>query len=129
MYFNRDFKYDLLIGNQGENIISELLKDSTIEVKMDFLAHRTNNIFIEYISRNKPSGISTTLAGFWFYIILKRNTNRDPKNITIHNVQDIRFFKVDKLKQICREWLKYNKPIKGGDNNTSLGCCIPLSLL
>lgn len=129
MDFNRDFKYDLLIGNQGENIISELLKDSTIEVKMDFLAHRTNNIFIEYISRNKPSGISTTLAGFWFYIILKRNTNRDPKNITIHNVQDIRFFKVDKLKQICREWLKYNKPIKGGDNNTSLGCCIPLSLL
>lgn len=129
MKFNSDFKYDLILGNQGENIISELLKDSTIEVKMDFLAHRTNNLFIEYLSREKPSGISTTQAEFWFYIILKNNTPRDPESITIKNVQDIRFFKVNKLKQICREWLRYNKPIKGGDNNTSLGCCIPLSLL
>lgn len=129
MKFNSDFKYDLLLGNAGENIISELLKDSTIEVKMDFLAHKTNNIFIEFRSRNKLSGISTTQAEFWFYIILKKDTQRDPNKITIKDVKDIRFFKVDKLKKICREWLISNKPLQGGDNNTSLGCCIPLSLL
>ena len=77
MKFNSDFKYDLLLGNVGENIISELLKDSTIEVKMDFLAHKTNNIFIEFRSRNKLSGISTTQAEFWFYIILKKDTQRE----------------------------------------------------
>ena len=129
MKFNSDFKYDLLLGQEGENLIAKLLSDSTIEVKLDFIAWRTDNIFIEYESRGKPSGIATSQAKFWFYVILKKDTPRDPEKITIDNVQDILFFKVDKLKAISREWLTFNEGKKGGDNNTSLGCCIPRKLV
>tara|TARA_Y100001937_G_scaffold128833_2_gene208685 strand:- start:5166 stop:5555 length:390 start_codon:yes stop_codon:yes gene_type:complete len=129
MEYNNDFKYDLKLGQEGENIIAQLLSDSTIEVKLDFLAHKTDNIFIEYESRGKLSGIATTESKFWFYIILKENTPREEKDITIENVEDILFFKVNKLKDICREWLMFNEGKKGGDSNTSLGCCIPRRLL
>jgi len=129
MKFNRDFKYDLELGQEGENLIAKLLHNSTIEVKLDFIAWRTKNIFIEYESRGKPSGISTTQAKFWFYIILKDGTSRNTEKITIDNVQDILFFKVDKLKKVSKEWLNFNVGKKGGDNDTSVGCCIPRRLV
>ena len=67
MKFNSDFKYDLELGQEGENLIAKLLSDSTIEVKLDFIAWRTDNIFIEYESRGKPSGIYATTSDYWFH--------------------------------------------------------------
>ncbi len=66
MNYNSDFKYDLEIGQKYETMLGELL-GQTIEVKRDFKALETKNIFVEYESRGKRSGISTTLATYWCY--------------------------------------------------------------
>ena len=45
MHFNSDFKYDLKLGQLGEKHLSRILKDKKIEVKTDFQAEKTGNIF------------------------------------------------------------------------------------
>ena len=124
MQHNNDFKYDLKLGQEGESIMARLLADTTVEVKTDWIAARTGNVYIEYQSRGKASGLAITQARFWAYIILKENTPRDSFNVDA--IQDILFFKVEKIKDVCRNWLKTNPPKKGGDSNTSLGCLIPI---
>lgn len=124
MEHNNDFKYDLMIGQEGESIMARLLADTTVEVKTDWIAARTGNVYIEYESRGKPSGLAKTQAKFWAYIILKEDTPRE--SFDVEAIQDILFFKVEKIKDVCRNWLKTNLPKKGGDSNTSLGCLIPI---
>jgi len=124
MEHNNDFKYDLMIGQEGESIMARLLADTTVEVKTDWIAARTGNVYIEYESRGKPSGLAKTQAKFWAYIILKEDTPRE--SFDVEAIQDILFFKVEKIKDVCRNWLKTNPPKKGGDSNTSLGCLIPI---
>ena len=62
---NNDNKYDLMMINKG--------KETTYEIKTDvFIApiYDTGNIFIEYESRGKLSGISVTQAD-WFVTYFK----------------------------------------------------------
>ena len=73
MEFNNDFRYDLKIGQGAENFLGKLLEGDNIEVKMDRIAHKTGRIFVEYESRGKPSGISTTEADYWCSIIGSNN--------------------------------------------------------
>lgn len=40
------------------------------ECKADRMAHKTGNLCIEYYSRGKPSGISTSEADFWIYMLV-----------------------------------------------------------
>lgn len=127
MDYNNDFKYDLKLGQQGETIIAKLLNDSTIEVKTDFIATRTGNLYIEFMSRGKPSGIATTQAKYWIYIILKQNTPRN--EFEQEDIETILFFRMQELKKKCKDWLKFNEPREGGDSNTSLGCLISIKEL
>ena len=69
MKFNSDFKYDLEVGQVEEKRLAQLLSGATIEVKRDFLAHKTGNVFVEYESRGRPSGISTTQAQYWAFML------------------------------------------------------------
>jgi hypothetical protein len=124
MEYNNDFKYDLKLGQEGESFIASLLADTTIEVKTDWIASKTGNVYIEYQSRNKPSGLATTKAKYWIYVILKPNTPR--KVFSKDDVQDILFLSTERIKIVCREWLTKNQPKLGGDNNTSLGCLVPI---
>ncbi|HRI28272.1 MAG TPA: hypothetical protein PK715_09480, partial [Chitinophagales bacterium] len=87
-----NFNDDLKDGLDAENEVKELLKlhfnvaDSdiesstskgydlkinslglTFEVKNDLMAEKTGNIAVEYESRGKASGLSTTTADFWVY--------------------------------------------------------------
>jgi hypothetical protein len=39
-----------------------------IEVKVDSMAHKTGNVFIEISLGGKPSGLMVTLATYWAYI-------------------------------------------------------------
>jgi len=39
-----------------------------IEVKIDSMAHKTGNVFIEISLGGKPSGLMVTLATYWAYI-------------------------------------------------------------
>ncbi len=114
MNYNNDFKYDLKIGQVGETMLNEILHDSTIEVKRDSWIGRTGNIAVEYQSRGKPSGISTTKASHWCFIF--SNEFNDEVMIIIET---------NRLKRISR--IFYNKGnIKlMGDNNTSKSVLIP----
>jgi len=108
--YNSDFKYDLELGVLSEQKLSEILHHKRIEVKTDLLTLKTGNVFIEYSSRNKPSGIATTQADYYAIvvgetIILKTTTE---------------------LKSIARKYLNTKRDVLGGDNNTSKGVLVPI---
>lgn len=94
---NLDFKKDLILGNEGEQVIIDFLKKKGLiyvesnndnkfdlkmikngvsvdyEVKTDVLCSPkkdTGNMFIEFKCRNKASGIETTKAE-WFVTYFK----------------------------------------------------------
>jgi hypothetical protein len=111
-----NFKKDLVLGNQGENVIKEFLEqkgcifidtnndnkydlkmsknnvEATYEIKTDVLCkpeRDTGNIFIEFQCRNKPSGIEVSQAD-WFVTYFKF-------------LNEIWFIKTTKLKQIIED--------------------------
>ena len=69
MEYNNDFRYDLKVGQLSEQMVGDLLSNRTIEVKADKIAKRTGNVFVEYESRGKPSGISKTEAEFYCFVV------------------------------------------------------------
>jgi hypothetical protein len=83
-------------------------KEYLVEVKEDLMSSKTGNVAIEFMSRGKPSGVSTSKSGIWVYII--------------NNV--VYFTTLSKLKNLIQE-NDYFKVVKGGDNKTSLLCLIP----
>tara|TARA_R100001015_G_C4608796_1_gene164046 strand:+ start:157 stop:507 length:351 start_codon:yes stop_codon:yes gene_type:complete len=113
MKYNSDFKYDLNLGLLGEKLINDVFENNDkVEVKTDFKAKDTGNIFIEYESRGKLSGISTTQAN-WFCFVLSN--------------ENIIFLKTEKLKKLCKQ--KGLRKVLGGDNNTSKGILLPINKL
>ena len=114
MKYSSSFTHDLNFGEIAEDWLNILFKDGRlIEVKSDRLIHKTGNLFIEYKSRDKPSGLATTTANYWIY----RMDMLDTAIILPTNL----------LKKVCRVYYKNNEfKIKGGDNNTSDGLLIPL---
>ena len=58
MIHNSDFRYDLKVGKVAEDLLANLLENKKVEVKRDMKAILTGNIFVEYESRYKPSGLS-----------------------------------------------------------------------
>ena len=69
MDYNSDFRHDLEVGQLSEKFLADLLENRTIEVKRDFLAAKTGNVFVEYESRGKPSGIATSTADYWAFVL------------------------------------------------------------
>lgn len=116
MKFNSDFEYDLEVGKVAEKKLARILEKEKIEVKTDLKAKKTGNIFIEFESREKPSGIATTKAKWWF--------NWIDEDIGI-------LIKTDILKEKLRELVKNDDSAirSGGDCNTSKGIVISKSTL
>ncbi len=114
MKYNSDFSHDLELGKKGENLLAKilLLKGDKIEVKTDLQATQTGNVFIEYKSRDKLSGLSTSKADYWAFIISN---------------EQIIIIETNKLKELCKT--KGLRRVDGGDNNTSKGILIPLNKL
>jgi hypothetical protein len=72
---NNNFAYDLEFGQAGEDWVKNLLGGSfRVEVKSDRMAAKTGNVFIEIFYKDKPSGISTTMADYWVYRIDDNDT-------------------------------------------------------
>lgn len=113
MDYNNDFKYDLKIGQVKEQELGDIFSNSKIEVKYDLKALSTNNVYVEYFSRGKPSGISTTEADFYCFAF----------GDTFHLIST----KV--LKERCRKYLNTDRDKKGGDSNTSKGITLPINEL
>jgi len=127
MKYNNDFKHDLSVGQVGEKHLGDLLTGKTIEVKMDFGAFKTGNVYIEYSSRGKLSGLATSTASFWAIYIMSESGERLQDNPMLkmnpHDIENIIMVSTDKLKNIVKQ-KAFRKKVKGGDNNTSLGCLI-----
>ncbi len=113
MEYNNDFKYDLKVGQTKEIELSEIFSNSTIEVKYDLKALDTGNVYVEYFSRGKKSGISTSEADYYCFAF--------GKSFHIIDTED--------LKELCRKYFKTDRDRVGGDNNTSKGILLPIKEL
>tara|TARA_R110002020_G_scaffold54995_3_gene152832 strand:- start:375 stop:719 length:345 start_codon:yes stop_codon:yes gene_type:complete len=113
MKYNSDFKYDLKVGQIKEKELGEIFNSKTVEVKYDLQAMETGNVYVEYHSRGKPSGISTSQADFYCFCFGK----------SYHLIN------TDELKKRCRNYLGTERDKKGGDNNTSKGILLPIKKL
>jgi hypothetical protein len=112
-----DFSKDLVFGNEGEKEVAEKIFEkpvNSIEVKKDKVANATGNIFLEYESRGKLSGIMKTEADVIFYAI-----DEFPGGIYLYA-------------DGAREIIEHYKPTltrEGGDNDTSKGILINITKL
>ena len=79
-----------------EKELAHIFTNSKIEVKRDLKALNTGNVFVEYMSRGKPSGLSTTEADWYCFNLGKK----------------YHIIKTKELKNICREFIKYKKRYK-----------------
>lgn len=112
---NNDFRYDLEIGQMFEGSLSDILSNKKIEVKTDIKAMQTGNLFIEIYSRGKASGLSTTQADFYAFIL-----PIDENDFTTILIS------VDKLKCIVKNTYNKNGFTIGGDENSSKGVLIKI---
>lgn len=110
MKYNNDFKYDLKVGQVKEKELGEVFKSKKIEVKYDLKALNTGNVYVEYSSRGKPSGISTSEADYYCFCF----------GDTFHLIS------LSKLRRRCRIYIDTNRDRLGGDSNTSKGILLPL---
>ena len=113
MKYNNDFQFDLKVGQAKEIELGNILNDKTIEVKYDLRALETNNVYVEYQSRGKLSGISTTKSDYYCCAYGE----------AYHLIET----KI--LKERCRKYLNTNRDKLGGDNNTSKGILLPINEL
>jgi hypothetical protein len=113
MNYNNDFKYDLKVGQVKEKELGDIFSSSTVEVKYDLQALKTNNVYVEYFSRGKLSGISSSKSDYYCFAF----------GDTFHLI------KTKILKDRCRKYLNTDRDKKGGDNDTSKGILLPLKEL
>ena len=105
-----DFNGDLLFGQNGENHLKNIL--DSVEVKTDRGTATTGNVAVEFRYRGKLSGISTSNAKYWAFIL-------DDK----YKKEVIVLVETERLKRIARNQL--NRIVRGGDNNESELVLIP----
>ena len=113
MHYCTDFRYDLKRGQEAERWLGGLLEGDTIEVKRDFIAHKTNRVYVEFECNGKSSGIYTTEAELWAFIT-------DICTIIIPT---------ERLKTLVDEAVKKKKYARGGDGHRSVGALIDMSQL
>ena len=113
MDYNNDFKYDLKVGQVKEEELGKILGYSTIEVKHDLKALSTGNVYVEYFSRGKKSGISTSESDYYCFAF----------GDTFHLIT------TSNLKEKCRKYIGTSRDKVGGDLNTSKGILLPLKEL
>ena len=114
MKFNSDFAFDLKMGQDEEIWLADLLRGKTVEVKRDYIASRTGNLFVEFSSRGKASGLATTRADFWAFIL-------DGERVVI--------VPTEYLQQVARQAYSEGRTVRGGDNNTSEGVLVKIEEL
>lgn len=98
---NDDNKYDLKVEHCQTGEVA------TIEIKEDFMCQTTGNIAIEFSCRGKDSGIRTTKADFYYYII---HYDKSGKMIDVA-------ISVEHLKKFIAEHSFTKK--KGGDSGSN----------
>ena len=111
----KNFDIDIEYGRKGENYLLDILETKRIEVKTDRIAHITGNVAVEYKYKGRPSGIATTEADYWAFLLYDMTT--------------IIMVPTDKLKHIARQKYKQDQITLGGDENASEMILIPINEL
>ena len=110
-----DFKYDLKVGQEAENKLASILSSKTIEVKRDSWTYKSGNIAVEYESRGKPSGIRTSKADWWCFVL--SGGYKDEIMVLIS---------ASKIKELVTKYYLNGNWKEMGDNNTSKAVLIPI---
>lgn len=108
------FVANLIEGKEGEALVSEALLKG--EVKRDYGAGTTGNVFVEFQSRGKPSGIETSESDYYIFMLAD-------------DWYDSEVFIGIKTSRLKRIFNKITYSVNGGDGKSSKGKLIRLSKL
>ena len=108
------FAQNLIEGHEAEDFVEYVLAKG--EVKRDYGVGKTGNIFIEHLSRGKPSGIATTASDYFIYVL-------DGEGYDAEVFVGIKTTRLQRLLDNIK-WT-----VNGGDNKTSKGKLLRLTKL
>jgi hypothetical protein len=106
--FNKDLSY----GKKHEKLVMKSMEN--FELKTDRMAHKTGNVYVEFQSRGKNSGITTSKSDTWIFKIVSKG---DRHLFSIH-------IPLTRLKKLVS---KDYRVVPGGDNLTSKGYLVPMN--
>lgn len=106
------FKKDLKYGKKHEKLVMKSREN--YELKTDRLSHKTGNVFVEFMSRGKESGVKTSKADIWIFRIV------DKKDKHMFSIE----IPLDRLRK--KVYNSTYRIVAGGDNLTSKGYLVPL---
>ena len=105
------FEKDLSYGKKHEKMVMKSLEK--YELKTDRMAHKTGNVYVEFQSRGKDSGIRTSKYNTWIFKIVSA---KDTHLFSVH-------IPLSRLKKLVS---KNYRVMPGGDNLTSKGYLVPI---
>ena len=105
--FNKDLSY----GKKHEKLVMKSMEN--FELKTDRMAHKTGNVYVEFQSRGRDSGIRTSKSDTWIFKIVSKG---DRHLFSIH-------IPLTRLKKLVS---KDYRVVPGGDKLTSRGYLVPL---
>ena len=106
------FTKDLSYGKKHEKLVMKSMEN--FELKTDRMAHKTGNVYVEFQSRGKDSGIRTSKSDTWIFKIVSKG---DRHLFSIH-------IPLTRLKKLVS---KDYRVVLGGDNLTSKGYLVPMT--
>ena len=106
------FSKDLSYGKKHEKLVMKSMEN--FELKTDRMAHKTGNVYVEFQSRGKDSGIRVSKSDTWIFKIVS-NGDRHLFSIQIP---------LTRLRKLVS---KDYRVVPGGDNLTSRGYLVPLT--
>lgn len=109
----RGFDLDLAEAEFREGVLARLL-GGKVELKTDYEALRTGNVFLEFADHGRPSGIRTTEAAWWCFELPGR----------AHVI-----LPTERVKVLGRKAWKDGKRVRGGDEDQYEGVLIPVEWL
>ena len=106
------FTKDLSYGKKHEKLVMKSMEN--FELKTDRMAHKTGNVYVEFQSRGRDSGIRTSKSDTWIFKIVSKG---DRHLFSIH-------IPLTRLKKLVS---KDYRVVPGGDKLTSRGYLVPLT--
>ena len=106
------FTKDLSYGKKHEKLVMKSMEN--FELKTDRMAHKTGNVYVEFQSRGKDSGIRTSKSDTWIFKIVSKGDKH------LFSIQ----IPLTRLKKLVSTDYRI---VPGGDNLTSRGYLVPLT--
>jgi len=106
--FNKDLSY----GKRHEKLVMKSMEN--FELKTDRMAHKTGNVYVEFQSRGRDSGIRTSKSDTWIFKIVSKG---DRHLFSIH-------IPLTRLKKLVSTDYRV---VPGGDKLTSRGYLVPIT--